>query len=114
AFMARGRVAWSEVRARVSCLLRADEPTLRDDPSLRAQLFVPMTDVQMLLPAAIGDYTDFYSSREHATNVAIILRGPENALMPNWLHLPVAYHGRSSSIIVSGTDVHRPCGQTRA
>ena len=62
----------------------------------------------------IGDYTDFYSSREHATNVGIMLRGPDNALMPNWLHLPVAYHGRASSIVVSGTDVRRPNGQTKA
>jgi fumarylacetoacetase len=62
----------------------------------------------------IGDYTDFYSSREHATNVGIMFRGKENALMSNWLHLPVAYHGRSSSIVVSGTDIHRPCGQTKA
>jgi fumarylacetoacetase len=62
----------------------------------------------------IGDYTDFYSSRQHATNVGIMLRGPDNALMPNWLHLPVAYHGRASSVVVSGTDVRRPCGQTKA
>jgi fumarylacetoacetase len=69
--------------------------------------------VEMLLPARIGDYTDFYSSREHATNVGIMFRGKENALMPNWLHLPIAYHGRASSIVVSGTAFHRPCGQTQ-
>lgn len=67
--------------------------------------------VQMALPVRIGDYTDFYSSREHATNVGIMFRGPDNALMPNWLHLPVAYHGRASSIVVSGTDFKRPAGQ---
>ena len=67
----------------------------------------------MCLPVEIGDYTDFYSSREHATNVGIMIRSPENALMPNWLHLPVAYHGRASSIVVSGTDFHRPRGQTK-
>jgi fumarylacetoacetase len=67
----------------------------------------------MHLPAEIGDYTDFYSSREHATNVGTMLRGPDNALMPNWLHLPVAYHGRASSIVVSGTPVRRPCGQSK-
>jgi fumarylacetoacetase len=68
----------------------------------------------MLLPARIGDYTDFYSSREHATNVGTMFRGKENALMPNWLHLPVGYHGRASSIVVSGTDLHRPHGQSKA
>ena len=67
----------------------------------------------MLLPVQIGDYTDFYSSREHATNVGVMFRGPENALMPNWLHLPVGYHGRSSSVIISGTDLRRPYGQTK-
>ncbi|MCA9938439.1 MAG: fumarylacetoacetase, partial [Anaerolineales bacterium] len=68
--------------------------------------------VVMEMPAQIGDYTDFYSSREHATNVGIMFRGRENALMPNWLHLPVAYHGRASSIIPGGIDIHRPHGQT--
>ena len=68
----------------------------------------------MLLPAEIGDYTDFYSSREHATNVGALFRGPDNALFPNWLHLPVAYHGRASSLVASGTDLHRPLGQTKA
>lgn len=61
----------------------------------------------------LGDYTDFYSSREHATNVGTMFRGPENALMPNWLHLPVGYHGRASSVVVSGTPIRRPNGQTR-
>ena len=73
-----------------------------------------MGEVEMLLPVEIGDFTDFYSSREHATNVGSMLRGPDNALMPNWLHLPVAYHGRASSVVVSGTDVRRPNGQTKS
>jgi fumarylacetoacetase len=111
AFMAQGRAAWGEVRAAVSRLLRADEPTLRDDLALREHALVPMAEVEMLLPADVGDYTDFYSSREHATNVGTMLRGPDKALMPNWLHLPVAYHGRASSVVVSGTDVRRPRGQ---
>ncbi|HQY88986.1 MAG TPA: fumarylacetoacetase, partial [Tepidisphaeraceae bacterium] len=85
-----------------------------DNKELRSRAFVAQRDVRMLLPAAIGDYTDFYSSREHATNVGIMFRGKENALMPNWLHLPVGYHGRASSIVVSGTDLHRPMGQTKA
>jgi fumarylacetoacetase len=112
-FMAAGGAAWSATRARVSHLLRADVPELRDDPVLREQALVPVADVTMLLPADIGDYTDFYSSREHATNVGTMLRGADNALMPNWLHLPVAYHGRASSIVVSGTDVVRPRGQSK-
>ncbi len=113
AFMALGRPAWGRIRETVSRLLRADEPTLRDDAALRQQALVPLTDVEMLLPAEIGDYTDFYSSREHATNVGTMLRGPDNALQPNWLHLPVAYHGRASSVVASGTDLHRPLGQTK-
>ena len=113
ALMALGRPAWSESRARISRLLRDDEPTLRDDASLRGRALVPQGEVEMLLPADVGDYTDFYSSREHATNVGTMLRGADNALMPNWLHLPVAYHGRASSVVISGTDVVRPCGQSK-
>jgi fumarylacetoacetase len=75
-------------------------------------IFLDAHEVQMLLPIHIGDYTDFYSSREHATNVGIMFRDPANALLPNWLHLPVGYHGRASSIVVSGTDIKRPNGQT--
>lgn len=113
AFMALGTPAWHEARAAISRLLRHDEPALRDASSLREKALVPMSDVDMLLPAEIGDYTDFYSSREHATNVGTMFRGPDNALMPNWLHLPVAYHGRASSVVVSGTDLRRPWGQIK-
>jgi fumarylacetoacetase len=113
-FMSLGSTAWREGRAVISRLLDDQEPTLRDNAELRARALVPQNQVEMLLPAEIGDYTDFYSSREHATNVGIMFRGKDNALMPNWLHLPVAYHGRSSSVVVSGTDLHRPCGQTKA
>jgi fumarylacetoacetase len=112
-FLALGRTVWSDTRRAISRLLGDSEPTLRDNARLREAALVPRADVEMLLPAAIGDYTDFYSSREHATNVGTMLRGPDNALMPNWLHLPVAYHGRSSSIVVSGTPVRRPCGQSK-
>lgn len=114
AFMSLGRPAWHETRTAISRLLRADEPTLRDNSALRDHALVSQREVEMLLPAAIGDYTDFYSSKEHATNVGTMLRGKDNALQPNWVHLPVAYHGRSSSIVVSGTDVRRPLGQTKA
>jgi fumarylacetoacetase len=93
--------------------LRHDLGTLRDNIGLRHRALLAQSEVTMHLPAEIGDYTDFYSSREHATNVGIMLRGPDNALMPNWLHLPVAYHGRASSVVVSGTPVCRPCGQTK-
>jgi fumarylacetoacetase len=112
--LALARPVWVEARARVSQLLSADEPGLRDNAALREQALVPLTDVELLLPVEIGDYTDFYSSRQHATNVGIMLRGPENALNPNWLHLPVAYHGRASSVVVSGTDLQRPRGQSKA
>jgi fumarylacetoacetase len=113
AFMAAGKETWSQTRATISLLLRADVPTLRDDSRLRDAALLPMKSVQMLLPAEIGDYTDFYSSREHATNVGTMIRGADNALQPNWLHLPVGYHGRASSIVVSGTDIHRPMGQAK-
>jgi fumarylacetoacetase len=113
-FLALGRPAWREARATISKLLSADEPALRDKVALRGRALVPMSEVTMLVPAQIGDYTDFYSSREHATNMGVMIRGPENALPPNWLHLPIAYHGRSSSIVISGTNLHRPCGQTKA
>lgn len=78
------------------------------------EIFIPAHQVQMILPVHIGDYTDFYSSKEHATNVGIMFRDPTNALLPNWLHLPVGYHGRASSIVPSGTPIHRPNGQTMA
>ena len=113
-FSALGPDAWSAVRKTLSELLRDDNPRLRDDATLRASAMIPVADCELLLPVTIGDYTDFYSSKEHATNVGIMFRGKENALMPNWLHLPVAYHGRASSVVVSGTPVRRPSGQTKA
>lgn len=112
--MALRRPAWREVRARISDLLRVENPLLRDDPILRGRCLLDQSEVEMLLPTRIPNYTDFYSSREHATNVGIMMRGPENPLMPNWKHLPIAYHGRASSVIVSGTDVQRPRGQSKA
>jgi fumarylacetoacetase len=111
-FMALGKKAWAEARQTLSTLLSAEEPTLRDNESLREAVLTSADNVEMMLPVAIGDYTDFYSSEEHATNVGTMFRGPENALKPNWKHLPVGYHGRASSVVVSGTDLHRPKGQT--
>jgi fumarylacetoacetase len=113
AFFAAGRAVWSGVRAVLSRLLAADEATFRDDVELRRAAMFRQSDVTMCMPCEIGDYTDFYSSREHATNVGAMLRGVDNALQPNWLHLPVGYHGRASSVVLSGTDLHRPLGQTR-
>uniref|UniRef100_UPI00358FA922 fumarylacetoacetase n=1 Tax=Myxine glutinosa TaxID=7769 RepID=UPI00358FA922 len=113
AFLSLDPAAWSETRASLQRLLSASEGQLRDNASLRKWALVSRDIVTMHLPAEIGDYTDFYSSRDHATNVGTMFRGKDNALMPNWLHLPVGYHGRSSSIVVSGSPVHRPCGQTR-
>ena len=110
-FLEQGRGVWRAVRIRLTSILSKENGELRDDETLRARVLFPAADFEMLLPVAIGDYTDFYSSREHATNVGTMFRGAENALMPNWLHLPVAYHGRASSIVVSGTDVRRPRGQ---
>ena len=112
-FLALGRPIWRRVRETLQNLLDASTPTLRDDAKLRELVFHRQRDVTMQLPARIGDYTDFYSSYHHAHNVGTMLRGPENALMPNWKWLPVAYHGRASSIVVSGTDVRRPKGQIK-
>ncbi|KAM6425969.1 fumarylacetoacetase isoform 3-T3 [Liasis olivaceus] len=109
--MALGWEAWTEARALLQKMLSAEQPTLRDNAELRKRAFIPQASAIMHLPAEIGDYTDFYSSRQHATNVGLMFRGKENALMPNWLHLPVGYHGRASSVVVSGTPVKRPVGQ---
>src|SRR4030095_1542516 len=112
-FMSKGRETWKQVRTILQMALSDENPILRDDEDLRKISIIPMKDVQMCTPVDIGDYTDFYSSKEHATNVGTMFRGKENALMPNWLHLPVAYHGRGNSIVVRGTDIKRPKGQTK-
>jgi fumarylacetoacetase len=109
-FMSAGREVWREVRLGLTGLLSRDNSPLKSEAP-RSRVFVPVEEIQMHLPVAIGDYTDFYASREHATNVGIMFRGRENALMPNWLHLPVGYHGRASSVVLSGADVIRPRGQ---
>jgi len=113
AFLALGRPAWRTTRQILQHLLAANTPILRDDAALRERVFHRQRDVTMQLPARIGNYTDFYSSFHHAHNVGTMLRGPENALMPNWKWLPVAYHGRASSIVLSGTEVRRPQGQIK-
>lgn len=102
-----------ELRERLSGIFSSENEELRDNEEVRNLALYAVEEVKMLLPVNIGDYTDFYSSIEHATNVGTMFRDPANALLPNWKHLPVGYHGRASSIVVSGTSVHRPKGQTR-
>jgi fumarylacetoacetase len=113
AFMAMGPKVWSRTRARISELLRHDNPELRDNAELRERALVPMTEVKLHLPIEVAGYTDFYSSKEHATNVGVMFRGKDNALQPNWLHMPIGYNGRASTVVVSGTKVRRPRGQLK-
>lgn len=110
-FIADGRKTWRLVRDRISDIFEESNTSLKDNKEHLDRVIFSMDEIEMQLPVQIGDYTDFYSSKEHATNVGTMFRDPENALLPNWLHLPVAYHGRSSSIIPSGIPIHRPQGQ---
>jgi fumarylacetoacetase len=112
-FMALGPKIWSRTRARISELLRHDNPELRDNDELRQLALVPIAQVKLHMPVAVSGYTDFYSSREHATNVGVMFRGKDNALQPNWLHMPIGYNGRASTVVVSGTKVRRPRGQLK-
>jgi fumarylacetoacetase len=112
-FIGLGREKASAVRQRISELLRHDNDELRDNVAAREIALIPMEEVQMQMPIKVANYTDFYSSEEHATNVGTMFRDPKNALLPNWRHLPVGYHGRASSIVVSGTPLHRPKGQIK-
>ena len=105
-----GKVQTRKIRERLQELLLADNEKLRDHQS-RGKAMVNRKEAEMLMPVKIGDYTDFYSSIEHATNVGKMFRDPENALLPNWKHMPVGYHGRASSIIPSGVPINRPKGQ---
>lgn len=111
-FISDGKKTWRLVRNRIADIFDAENPKLRDNTKHKKIVIFNIKDVEMQLPVLIGDYTDFYSSKEHATNVGKMFRDPENALLPNWLHIPVGYHGRSSTIIPSGIPIHRPMGQT--
>lgn len=111
-FISDGRKTWRLVRDRIADIFDQENPKLRDNKDHREHILFTMDEVEMQLPVQVGDYTDFYSSKEHATNVGTMFRGKENALMPNWLHIPVGYHGRSSSIIPSEINIRRPWGQT--
>src|SRR5437879_4111055 len=112
-FMARGPEVWSRTRARISELLPHDHPELRDNDELRRRALVPMADARLYLPIAVAGYTDFYSSKESARNVGVVFRGKDNALQPNWLHVPIGYNGRASTVVVSGTKVRRPNGKLK-
>lgn len=112
-FISLGKKITSDVRARISKILEERNPELRDNEKAKTKVLHKMKDIEMLLPVKVGDYTDFYSSMEHATNVGSMFRDPKNALLPNWKHLPVAYHGRASSIIPSDVNFHRPKGQIK-
>ena len=111
--MKHGKKGSRDLRNRLSKLFDAQNNDLQKNEHHVSQALIDADKVHMLLPIEVGDYTDFYSSREHATNVGTMFRDPNNALLPNWLWLPVGYHGRSSSIIPSGVPIHRPKGQTK-
>ena len=111
-FIADGRQTWRAVRNRIAVIFDAENSILKSNVKHKAIVLFRLDEIEMQLPVQIGDYTDFYASREHATNVGTMFRGKEKALMPNWLHLPVGYHGRSSSIIPSNIAIRRPKGQT--
>jgi fumarylacetoacetase len=111
-FIALGKEAWTATRNRIIELFQSANNEIRDNEVLVGKYLIPISEVKMEMPVNVGDYTDFYSSIEHATNVGTMFRDPDNALFPNWRHLPVGYHGRASSIVVSGTNIHRPYGQT--
>ena len=111
-FISDGKKTWRLVRNRIADLFDINNETLKNNAKHRETIIFTLDEIEMQLPVLIGDYTDFYSSKEHATNVGKMFRDPENALLPNWLHIPVGYHGRSSTIVPSGIPVHRPMGQT--
>jgi len=111
-FFALGKQAIRRVRERVSILLRHDNKELQANDHA-GKVLIAQKEATLLMPLRVPNYTDFYSSEEHATNVGSMFRDPKNALLPNWKHLPVGYHGRASSIVVSGTPIRRPRGQVK-
>lgn len=112
-FIESGRDNWTKARQTIQKLLTADCDTLRDNKDLQSKALFKQSDVIMHLPVRVPGFTDFYSSKEHATNVGTMFRDPNNALLPNWTEMPVGYNGRASTVIVSGTDVVRPSGQLK-
>ena len=108
--MEQGPAVWTALRNRLTDLLAEGAR----DRALVEPLMVPMADATLHLPLVVSEYTDFYAGRHHATNVGTMFRGAENALPPNWLHMPIGYNGRASSVVVSGTDIRRPWGQLKS
>lgn len=111
-FIKLGKSFTRQVRDEISAIFSLENAVNKDNEKIKAALY-PINEVEMLMPVRVGDYTDFYSSEQHAYNVGCMFRDPNNALLPNWKHIPVGYHGRSSSIVVSGTPIHRPKGQQK-
>ena len=107
------RSTWRSLRERLSRLLMVSTPDLRDSPGVADRALVPMSEVEMMAPVRPGDYVDFYSSLQHATNLGRLFRPDGDPLLPNWRHLPIGYHGRSSSVVASGTPIRRPAGQLK-
>jgi len=112
-FITHGKGIWRQVRNRIADIFDVENTKLQKKKKHKKQVIYKVEDVEMHLPVNIGDYTDFYSSKEHATNVGSMFRDPNNALLPNWVHIPVGYHGRSSSIVPTGKKIHRPYGQSK-
>ena len=111
--MKRGKKATRDLRNRISKLLDVNQADLQKNQHHVDQVLLAVESVEMCMPIQIGDYTDFYSSKEHATNVGVMFRDPANALLPNWLWIPVGYHGRASSVVLSGQSIYRPKGQVK-
>ena len=114
ALMAAGQPVWDALRARLTALLAEGAPERAAERAAVAAHLTPLAGATLHLPFTVAEYTDFYAGRQHALNVGTMFRGPENALPPNWLHIPIGYNGRASTVVVSGTPVHRPLGQTKA
>jgi fumarylacetoacetase len=112
-FISLGTTAWRNLRESLSDMFNLDNQLMRDYVSTSEDILYPVKDVEMMMPVKVGDYTDFYTSEQHARNLGSLFRDPANALNPNWKHLPVGYHGRTSSIVISGTPIHRPKGQIK-
>ncbi|WP_201508879.1 fumarylacetoacetase [Psychrobacter alimentarius] len=113
AFIDSGRNNWTQARKTIQTLLSSDNDALRDNQDLQKKALFQQADVTMHLPVQVPGFTDFYSSKEHATNVGTMFRDPSNALLPNWTEMPVGYNGRASTVVVSGTDIVRPSGQLK-
>lgn len=112
-FLKLSKKEWRATRDCLAELFDVENNTLQSNEEHKVAILSAQAEVNMKMPVSVGDYTDFYSSRDHATNVGTMFRDPNNALLPNWLHIPVGYHGRASSIILSGTDIYRPKGQQK-